>query len=107
MRTNHTTRLTVLNRWKFKGCIPKGTALLSFAVGSFMTAQLTHMNQTKANSDRGPSVIQWPFQSLMGPRSGSASTARSAWRALMLEDGCAEELCGDLLSGKTGEPERT
>jgi hypothetical protein len=52
MKTNHKPALAVLNRWKFKGWIVCGIALVSFAAGSLLTARLTHLNQVRANSNR-------------------------------------------------------
>jgi len=52
MKTNDKPALAVLHRWKFKGWIVCGTALVSFAAGSLMTARLTHLNQVKADSNR-------------------------------------------------------
>lgn len=52
MKTNHIAALTVWNRSKFKGWITCGTALLSFAAGSLMTARLMHVNQVRADGNR-------------------------------------------------------
>jgi len=52
MNTNHKAALAPLNRWKFKGWILSGTALLSFTAGSLMTARLTQPDQARADSDR-------------------------------------------------------
>ena len=52
MKTNHKPVLAVLNRWKFKGWMVCGTALVSFAAGSLLTAHLTHLNQVSADSNR-------------------------------------------------------
>jgi len=49
---NHTPVLAVLNRWRFKGWLVCGTALVSFAAGSLITARLMHLNQVKADSNR-------------------------------------------------------
>jgi hypothetical protein len=40
------------NRWKFKGWTVCGIALVSFALGSLITARLGHLNQVRADSDR-------------------------------------------------------
>ncbi len=52
MKTNHKSALAVLTRWKFKGWMICGTALVSFAAGSLLTAHLTHLNQVRADSNR-------------------------------------------------------
>lgn len=52
MKTNAKGALTVLNRWKFEGWIVCGTALISFAAGSLLTARLMHLNQVRADSNR-------------------------------------------------------
>ena len=52
MKRNHKAASTVLNRWKFKGWITCGTALLSFAAGSLITTRLMHVNQIRADSNR-------------------------------------------------------
>jgi hypothetical protein len=52
MKTIHQSGLSVLNRWKFKGWNICGTALVSFAVGSLLTALLTHLKQVEADSNR-------------------------------------------------------
>ena len=52
MKTNRKPALALRNRWKFKGWIVCGIALVSFAAGSLLTAQLTHLNQVKADSNR-------------------------------------------------------
>ncbi len=52
MKTNAKGALAVLNRWKFKGWIVCGTALISFAAGSLLTARLMHPNQVRADSNR-------------------------------------------------------
>jgi hypothetical protein len=51
MKTNHEPALAVRNRWKFNGWMVCGTALVSFAAGSLLTAHLTHLNQVRADSD--------------------------------------------------------
>jgi hypothetical protein len=48
--TNHKA-LAVINRSRFKGRIVCGTALVSFAAGSLLTAQLTHLSQARADSN--------------------------------------------------------
>ena len=40
------------NRWNFKGWTVYGTALVSFASGSLITARLAHVNQVRADSNR-------------------------------------------------------
>ena len=52
MKTNHKPVLAVLNRWKFKGWMVCGTALVSFAAGSLLTAHLAQLNQVRADSNR-------------------------------------------------------
>lgn len=52
MKTNQKSLLAVLNRRKFKGWIFCGTALVSFAAGSLLTAHLTHLRQVRADSNR-------------------------------------------------------
>ncbi len=52
MKTNDKGALAVLNRWKFKGGIVCGTALISFATGSLLAARLMHLNQVRADSNR-------------------------------------------------------
>ena len=52
MNTNLRPILSVLNRWKFKGWIACGTALLSFTAGSLLTARLMRLEQVRADSDR-------------------------------------------------------
>jgi NIPSNAP len=52
MDRDQISRLAVLSRGKCKGWIVCGTALLSFAAGSLLTAYLTHLSPVKADSDR-------------------------------------------------------
>ena len=52
MKRNHKAAPSVLSRWKFKGWITCGTALLSFAAGSLITTRLMHVNQVRADSNR-------------------------------------------------------
>jgi hypothetical protein len=52
MKSNHKPALVMFNRWKFKGRIVFGTALVSFAAGSFITAHLMNMSQVRADSNR-------------------------------------------------------
>ena len=52
MKTKHRTILAVLNRWKFRGWIVCGTALVSFAAGSLLTARLTRLQQVRADGNR-------------------------------------------------------
>jgi NIPSNAP len=51
MKTSQKSPLVVLNRWKWKGWMVCGTALVSFAAGSLLTARLTHLNQVRADSN--------------------------------------------------------
>jgi hypothetical protein len=44
--------MAMLNRWKFKGWMVWGTALLSFAAGLLLTARLLHPNQARADTNR-------------------------------------------------------
>jgi hypothetical protein len=41
---------SILHRWRFKGCILLGTALVSFAAGSLFTARLVYPKQVRAES---------------------------------------------------------
>jgi hypothetical protein len=50
--TNKKPTLAALDRWKFKGWIVCGTALVSFAAGSLITARLMHLSQVRADSNR-------------------------------------------------------
>jgi NIPSNAP len=52
MTTKLKSSLAALNRWKCKGWIVCGTALISFAAGSLMTARLIHLEQVRADSNR-------------------------------------------------------
>jgi NIPSNAP len=52
VKMNHKPALAVLHRWKFKGWVIYGTALVSFATGSLITARLMHVNQVRADSNR-------------------------------------------------------
>jgi hypothetical protein len=52
MKMYHKPTLAVLHRCKFKGWIVCGTALISFAAGSLLTARLMHLNQVRADSNR-------------------------------------------------------
>jgi hypothetical protein len=52
MKTNHKPAPAVRKSWKFKGWIVCGTALVSFAAGSLVTARLMHLNQARADSNR-------------------------------------------------------
>jgi hypothetical protein len=51
MKTSQKSLLVVLNRWKWKGWMVCGTALVSFAAGALLTAHLTHLNQVRADSN--------------------------------------------------------
>ena len=52
MKTSQERALAASNGGKFKGWIVGGTALLSSAAGSLLTARLMHLNQASANSNR-------------------------------------------------------
>jgi hypothetical protein len=52
MNKNEIARLAVLSGGKCKGWIVCATALLSFAVGSLVTARLNHLNPVRADSGR-------------------------------------------------------
>jgi NIPSNAP len=52
MKTDHRPALAVLDRWKFKGWMVCGTALVSFAAGSLLTARLMHLSKVRADSNR-------------------------------------------------------
>jgi hypothetical protein len=52
MKTNHKPALGVLNPRKFIRWIVCGTAVISFAAGSLLTARLMHLNQVRADSNR-------------------------------------------------------
>lgn len=52
MKMNDKRVLVVLSRWQFRGWILCGTALLSFAAGSLLTARLMHLNQVRADGNR-------------------------------------------------------
>ena len=52
MKTNHEPPLAVHNCWNFKRWVVCGTALVSFAAGSLLTARLMHLNQVGADSNR-------------------------------------------------------
>lgn len=52
MKTNIKSALAVLNRSKFKGWVACSTALVSFAVGSLLTARLMRLEEVRADSDR-------------------------------------------------------
>lgn len=52
MKRNHKPTLAALIRWKFKGWMVCGTALVSFAAGSLLTARLMHLSQVRADSNR-------------------------------------------------------
>ena len=52
MKTNGNPTFAALDRWKFKGWIVCGVALLSFAAGSLITARLMHVSQVRADSNR-------------------------------------------------------
>ena len=43
---------SILHRWRFKGCILLGTALVSFAAGSLFAARLVYPKQLRAESSR-------------------------------------------------------
>jgi hypothetical protein len=52
MKNHHTVRPAARNAGKFQGWIACGTALVSFAAGSLLTARLMHVNQVRADSNR-------------------------------------------------------
>jgi hypothetical protein len=52
MSTNQKSLPAVLGRWNSKRWILGGTAMLSFAAGSLLTARLTHLKQVRADSNR-------------------------------------------------------
>jgi NIPSNAP protein len=52
MKTDHETALATSDRWNLKKWMLCGTALLSFAAGSILTAYLTHVKQVRADSNR-------------------------------------------------------
>lgn len=52
MNTNPKPDVALRSRWKSTGWILCGTALLSFAAGSFITARLMHLNKVRADSNR-------------------------------------------------------
>jgi NIPSNAP len=52
MQTNHLSMAMARNSQKFKGWIVCGIALISFAVGSLITARLAQLNQVRADSNR-------------------------------------------------------
>jgi hypothetical protein len=49
---NDKPALPVDHRWKVKGWTVFGTALVSFAAGSVLTARLMHLSQVRADSNR-------------------------------------------------------
>jgi hypothetical protein len=51
MKAGQKSLPAVLNHWKWKGWMVCGTALVSFAAGSLLTAHLTHLNQVRADSN--------------------------------------------------------
>jgi hypothetical protein len=52
MKTERKLALAVVNRWKFRGWIVCGTALVSFGAGSLLTARLMRPNRVRADSNR-------------------------------------------------------
>lgn len=52
MNINHNLAPGLRNRWRYKGWAACGTALISFAAGSLLTARLTHLHQVRADSNR-------------------------------------------------------
>jgi lysophospholipase L1-like esterase len=52
METNHKPALAVRTRWKFKRWIVCGTALVSFAAGSLVSARLVHSSAPSAGDNR-------------------------------------------------------
>jgi lysophospholipase L1-like esterase len=53
MKTSQKPALAVRSRWKFKGWIVCGTALVSFAVGSLVSAHLKYLSASSADVNRG------------------------------------------------------
>jgi hypothetical protein len=51
-KTNDEAGQAPRKRWRFQGWMACGTALLSFAAGSLVTARLIHVKQVKADSNR-------------------------------------------------------
>jgi hypothetical protein len=52
MKTNYQPAVGVPKRWKLNGWIVGGVVLVSFSVGSLITARLSHANQVTPNNDR-------------------------------------------------------
>jgi hypothetical protein len=52
MKTSQESPLVVLNRRKFKGWMVWGTALVSFAAGSLVTARMMRVSDVKADNNR-------------------------------------------------------
>ncbi len=52
MKLKRNAVLAVLGRSKWKSLMICGSALFSFAIGSFTTAKLIHVQQVKASNDR-------------------------------------------------------
>ena len=52
MKTNHGSLAGLLNRWNFRRWAVSSVALISFVVGSLLTAGLMHLQQVRADSDR-------------------------------------------------------
>jgi hypothetical protein len=52
MKINHKLASALRNRSSYKGWAVCGTALISFAAGSLLTARLTHLHQVRADSNR-------------------------------------------------------
>src|SRR5437868_12238609 len=52
MKTNYKPVLAMLKGWKFKGWIVCGTALISFAAGSLISAHLAHLSASSADLNR-------------------------------------------------------
>jgi hypothetical protein len=52
MKINHKLASALRNRSSYKGWAVCGIVLVSFAVGSLLTARLTHLRQVRADSNR-------------------------------------------------------
>jgi hypothetical protein len=52
MKTNYEPGPQAGKRWKFKGWMVGGIALVSFAIGSLLTARLTPVNHVRADGNR-------------------------------------------------------
>ena|ERR1700730_1595962 len=52
MKPHPELAVAVRSRWRYEGWIVCGTALVSFAAGSLLTAHLMHLNQAMADTNR-------------------------------------------------------